>query len=73
MAAAKAQNFPADGKFRMLDKPKQHWRSSATSAVRTVLSLMRRIDELHLEFPFASGRLFATCWLPRGARSAAGM
>ena len=33
MAAAKAQNFPADGKFRMLDKPKQHWRSSATSAL----------------------------------------
>ncbi len=32
------------------------------------LALMRRIDELHLEFPFAGSRL-----LPRGARSAAGM
>ena len=32
------------------------------------LTLMRRIDELHLQFPFAG-----SFWLPSGARSAAGM
>jgi putative transposase len=37
------------------------------------LALMRRIDELHLEFPFAGSRCCATCCRPRGARSAAGM
>jgi putative transposase len=36
-------------------------------------ALMRRIDELHLEYPFAGSRLLRDCWLPRGARSAAGM
>ncbi len=34
------------------------------------LALMRRLDELHLEFPFAGSRMRAVCWLPRGARSA---
>src|SRR6266404_6753182 len=35
------------------------------------LALMRRLDELHLEFPFAGARgCCAACWLPRGARSA---
>ena len=37
------------------------------------LALMRRIDELHLEFPSPAVGCCATCWLPRGARSAAGM
>ena len=37
------------------------------------LAIMRRIDELHLEFPFAGRGCCATCWLPRGARSAVGM
>jgi putative transposase len=35
------------------------------------LAIMRRLDRLHLEFPFAGSR--EACWLPRGARSAAGM
>ena len=36
------------------------------------LALMRRIDELHLEFPFA-GSCCEACWLPRGAEAAVGM
>ena len=36
------------------------------------LAIMRRLDRLHLEFPFA-GSCCEACWLPRGARSAAGM
>lgn len=35
------------------------------------LALMRRIDELHLEFPFAG--CCAVYWLPREARLAVGM
>jgi putative transposase len=37
------------------------------------LAIMRRLDRLHLEFPFAGSRMLRGCWLPRGARSAAGM
>ena len=37
------------------------------------LALMRRIDELHLEFPFAGMRLLRDPLAARGARSAAGM
>jgi putative transposase len=37
------------------------------------LALMRRIDELHLEFPFAGARMLRGFWLPKGARSAAVM
>jgi hypothetical protein len=40
----------------------------------TDLELMRRLDRLHLEFPFAGSRMLRgeTCWPPKGARSAAG-
>ena len=34
------------------------------------LALMRRLDELHLEFPFAGARMLRGLLLPRGARSA---
>jgi len=38
------------------------------------LAIMRRLDRLHLELPFAGSRMLrGACWLPRGARSAAGM
>jgi putative transposase len=37
------------------------------------LALMRRIDELHLELPFAGSRLLRVLLLPSGARSAVGM
>jgi putative transposase len=37
------------------------------------LAIMRRLDRLHLEFPFAGSRICEACWLCRGARSAAGM
>ena len=37
------------------------------------LALMRRLDRLHLEFPFAGRGCCEACWLPRGARSAVGM
>ena len=39
----------------------------------TDLEVMRRLDRLHLEFPFAGSRCCEACWLCRGARSAAGM
>jgi putative transposase len=32
------------------------------------LALMRRIDELHLEFPSPAVGCCATCWLPRGSK-----
>jgi len=32
------------------------------------LAQMRRMDELHLEFPFTGARICRGCWLPRGAR-----
>ena len=35
------------------------------------LAIMRRLDRLHLEFPFAGSGCCKACWLPRGARSAA--
>ena len=35
------------------------------------LAIMRRLDRLHLEFPFAGSRgCCKACWSPRGARSA---
>ena len=34
------------------------------------LAIMRRLDRLHLEFPFAGSRMLKACWSPRGARSA---
>ena len=34
------------------------------------LALMRRMDELHLEFPFAGARMLRGLLLPRGERSA---
>jgi putative transposase len=34
------------------------------------LAIMRRLDRLHLEFPFAGSGCCEACWLPRGARSA---
>ena len=35
------------------------------------LAIMRRLDRLHLEFPFVPARgCCEACWLPRGARSA---
>ena len=34
------------------------------------LAIMRRLDRLHLEFPFAGSRMLRGRWLPRGARSA---
>ncbi len=38
------------------------------------LEVMRRLDRLHLEYPFAGSRgCCEVCWLPRGARSAVGM
>jgi putative transposase len=37
------------------------------------LRLMRRIGELHLEFPFAGRRLLRDLLAAEGARSAAGM
>ncbi|MGY4364019.1 hypothetical protein ACVW1A_000167 [Bradyrhizobium sp. LB1.3] len=37
------------------------------------LAVMRRLDRLHLEFPFAGSRMLRGLLLPRGARSAAGM
>ena len=36
------------------------------------LEVMRRLDRLHLQFPFAGSRCCEACWPPRGARSAAG-
>ena len=36
------------------------------------LAIMRRLDRLHLEFPFAGSRSCAACWWARGARSDAG-
>jgi putative transposase len=32
------------------------------------LAIMRRLDQLHLEFPFAGSGCCEACWLPRGAR-----
>ena len=37
------------------------------------LAIMRRLDRLHLEFPFAGSRICAACWWLRGARSDAVM
>ena len=37
------------------------------------LAIMRRLDRLHLEFPSPVRECCEACWLPRGARSAAGM
>ena len=37
------------------------------------LALMRRIDELHLEFPFAGSRMLRGLLAAEGARSAVGM
>ena len=37
------------------------------------LRVMRRIDELHLERPFAGARMLRTCWTARALQSAAGM
>ena len=37
------------------------------------LELMRQIDRLHLEFPFAGRGCCAVFWLPMGARPAGGM
>jgi putative transposase len=35
------------------------------------LAIMRRLDRLHLEYPFAGSRMVErACWLLRGARSA---
>ena len=34
------------------------------------LEVMRRLDRLHLEYPFAGSRCCAACWSPMGARSA---
>jgi putative transposase len=36
------------------------------------LKLMRRMDELHLELPFAGSRCFAICSIAKVTRSAAG-
>ena len=33
------------------------------------LALMREIDALHTEFPFAGARMLCRFWLPMGARS----
>ena len=35
------------------------------------VAIMRRLDRLHLEFPFAGSRMLPACWWPRGARSGA--
>ena len=37
------------------------------------LALMRRLDELHLEFPFAGSRMLRGLLAAEGARSDAGM
>ena len=37
------------------------------------LAIMRRLDRLHLEYPFAGSRMLRACWSPKGARSAVGM
>ena len=37
------------------------------------LAIMRRLDRLHLEFPFAGSRMLRGLRWPRGARSAAVM
>ena len=34
------------------------------------LAIMRRLDRLHLEFPFAGSGCCKACWLAKGARSA---
>jgi putative transposase len=39
----------------------------------TDLAIMRRLDRLHLEFHSRARECCEACWLPRGARSAAGM
>ena len=36
------------------------------------LALMRRIDELHLDYPFAGSRMLRDLLAPRGSRSAVG-
>lgn len=33
------------------------------------LAIMRRMDELHLEFPFAGSRMLPISWWPRASRS----
>ncbi|MET4279198.1 hypothetical protein ABIB68_007401 [Bradyrhizobium sp. F1.2.2] len=37
------------------------------------LAIMRRLDRLHLEYPFAGSRMLRGLLAPSGARSAAGM
>ena len=37
------------------------------------LALMKKIDKLHLEFPFAGSRMLRRLLVPRGARSDGGM
>ncbi len=37
------------------------------------LAIMRQLDQLHLEFPFAGSRMLRGLLAARGARSAAGM
>ena len=37
------------------------------------LAIMRRLDRLHLEFPFAGSGCCEACWLARGARLAVAM
>ena len=39
----------------------------------TDLAIMRRLDQLHLEYPFAGSRMLRGLRLCKGARSAAGM
>jgi putative transposase len=41
-----------------------YYEPAATSAEE--LALMRRIDELHLEYPFYGSRKSRGCWRPRG-------
>ena len=36
----------------------------------TDLEVMRRLDRLHLEFPFAGSRMLQASWSPRGAKLA---
>ena len=43
---------------------------SATSGAGRDLAIMRRLDRLHLEFPFAGSGCCKACWSRRGARSA---
>ena len=45
-----------------------YYRARPVSA--TDLEVMRRLDRLHLEFPFAGSRSCKAYWSPRGARSA---